>query len=390
VEAKGGTTSKVVSSNTAPEGGGVAKGVGVTVNVHSKETVLSLQTTIKEKETLIQQVTTRLKATASELDQAKVFWKAAQAETSELQRQIRNEKSCRRDESNANKLASDKLGASLAREEARSGKLAEGLKEAEAAVRVLRSERDALQRSLDEARQSWSLERDAAKSAAAKAEALDAQVAAERQCRGKAENELASAKAKIEDDARLWASERETLRRALDEREERWRGERDAMQSKISVAMGEAESVQRRMEMEREEHRSKMIDLEGRVEKERRESGAREDERVRELVSKRQREMDGKERQFKSSASKLLSSELAFESSITCMACLSIMSNPVTCTPCGHSTCSSCYHAAGNTCAECGLVGGSAIPNNALDAVCGKFSLRVQELAGLQQMLRGF
>lgn len=352
--------------------------------------MLSLQTTIKEKETLIQQVTTRLKATASELDQAKVFWKAAQAESSELQRQLRNEKSSRRDESNANKLASDKLRASLAREEARSEKLAEGLKEAEAAARELRGERDALHRNLDEARQSWSLERDAAKSASHKAEVLEAQVAAERQCRRKAESELASAKAKIEDDTRLWASEKVSLRRASDEREERWRGERDAMQIKVSAAMGEAESVQRRMELEREEHRSKMIDLEARVEKERRESGAREDERVRELLSKRQREIDGKERQFKSSASKLLSSELAFESTLTCMACLSIMSNPVTCAPCGHSTCSSCYHASGNTCAECGLEGGVAIPNNALDAVCGKFSLRVRELEGLQQMLRGF
>ena len=34
---------------------------------------------------------------------------------------------------------------------------------------------------------------------------------------------------------RLWASEREAMRRATEEREERWRGERDAMQSKVKL-----------------------------------------------------------------------------------------------------------------------------------------------------------
>lgn len=150
--------------------------------------------------------------------------------------------------------------------------------------------------------------------------------------------------------------------------------------------MEQARSSERRIEAEREEQRSRVADLQGRLERERLEGEKREEERAKELCAKRERQIDAKERSYRGSVALLLSSELAFESSLTCMACLSVMSCPVTCTPCGHSLCAGCFEAAG-TCAECGG-GGGAVPNSALDALCGKFSLRVQELEGLQRALR--
>ena len=45
--------------------------------------------------------------------------------------------------------------------------------------------------------------------------------------------------------------------------------------------------------------------------------------------------------------------EQALESSLTCMACLSIMINPVTLVPCGHNYCQSCASTAAG-CGECG------------------------------------
>ena len=69
---------KVKTSNGVPEGGEVARGVGVTVNYHSKETLLTLQTTVKEKEVILQQITTRLNTTTAELTQVKAYWKATQ------------------------------------------------------------------------------------------------------------------------------------------------------------------------------------------------------------------------------------------------------------------------------------------------------------------------
>ena len=80
-------------------------------------------------------------------------------------------------------------------------------------------------------------------------------------------------------------------------------------------------------------------------------------DKVERQVSKRQRQCDAKERLFKSTVSKLLSAEEALESSLTCMVCLTLMKNPVTLVPCGHSLCSTCARSKSSDkyrCGECG------------------------------------
>ena len=119
--------------------------------------------------------------------------------------------------------------------------------------------------------------------------------------------------------------------------------------------------------------------------------GVQIDEKVEKNVAKRNRLMDSKERLFRTTVSKLLSAEEALESSLTCMVCLSLMNNPVTLVPCGHSVCDHCSRDAsgGMRCGECGsgeTVTG-AVRNEALDVLCGKFAHRMHELAALQKSL---
>ena len=41
------------------------------------------------------------------------------------------------------------------------------------------------------------------------------------------------------------------------------------------------------------------------------------------------------------------------EACLTCMSCLGLLQEPSTCTPCGHTFCSSCLEASGGACTEC-------------------------------------
>jgi hypothetical protein len=91
-------------------------------------------------------------------------------------------------------------------------------------------------------------------------------------------------------------------------------------------------------------------------------------DKVERQVSKRQRQCDAKERLFKSTVTKLLSAEEALESSLTCMVCLTLMRNPVTLVPCGHSLCSTCARSTSSAnyrCGECGPGGAVTAGNQA-------------------------
>ena len=78
------------------------------------------------------------------------------------------------------------------------------------------------------------------------------------------------------------------------------------------------------------------------------------DGKVERMVESQKRRMDGKERQFRCTVDKLLGADEALESSITCMVCLSIMRNPVTLVPCGHSFCETCAQPGAGT-IQCGV-----------------------------------
>jgi hypothetical protein len=85
------------------------------------------------------------------------------------------------------------------------------------------------------------------------------------------------------------------------------------------------------------------------------------------------------------------------ESSLTCMVrvclqvCLSIMKNPVTLVPCGHTVCDgcACAPAGGLRCGECGAGASVAgkVANESLDALSGKYVYRLHELTNLQKVL---
>eukprot|EP00877_Chromochloris_zofingiensis_P000285 jgi/Chrzof1/10257/Cz04g34150.t1 len=126
-----------------------------------------------------------------------------------------------------------------------------------------------------------------------------------------------------------------------------------------------------------------------------------------------QRDWREQEREIASTLAKLLHAEESLASNYTCLACLSIFKDPVTCIPCGHNYCRSCLIAAGGKCQECGQGSSSSdgavdttaysrsissssgssqavvryVPAHDLDRLCSKFEYK---LSALQSMHRVF
>jgi len=86
---------------------------------------------------------------------------------------------------------------------------------------------------------------------------------------------------------------------------------------------------------------------------------------------------------------KLIVSEDASEAAFTCMSCMNLYTDPVTCVPCGHSYCARCLANGGGACEQCGPdIEGQvdAHPNPVLAGLAAKFVFRKQALASLKQM----
>lgn len=71
-------------------------------------------------------------------------------------------------------------------------------------------------------------------------------------------------------------------------------------------------------------------------------------------------------RELRATVARLLHAEEALAPPCTCLSCLSILKQPVTCIPCGHTLCGACYKKEGG-CVECGVKAQAALPNAPLE-----------------------
>eukprot|EP00798_Chlamydomonas_sp_ICE-L_P022861 gene22861-30034_t len=71
---------------------------------------------------------------------------------------------------------------------------------------------------------------------------------------------------------------------------------------------------------------------------------------------------------------KIIHVEESLATNCTCMLCMDVFTNPVTCNPCGHTYCKACFSRNGGRCKECGDTAplGGAQLNPPLDAICSK------------------
>lgn len=91
---------------------------------------------------------------------------------------------------------------------------------------------------------------------------------------------------------------------------------------------------------------------------------------------------------------KLVHAEASFTSNYTCMACLQPYKDPISCVPCGHSYCRTCFRMKDNRCQECqvpGVPGGTRVaqtlPNIALDYLVTKLDFKADVLLQLKQFV---
>lgn len=93
-----------------------------------------------------------------------------------------------------------------------------------------------------------------------------------------------------------------------------------------------------------------------------------------------------KEKELQVAIAKLIVSEEATEASFTCIQCIKIYKEPVTCIPCGHSFCAGCVKSLGH-CSQCGPdLKITHYPNELLDDLASKYMFRKQAIAGLKRM----
>jgi predicted Zn-ribbon and HTH transcriptional regulator len=84
------------------------------------------------------------------------------------------------------------------------------------------------------------------------------------------------------------------------------------------------------------------------------------------------------------SLKKVLAAEEAMEACLTCMSCLELLKDPMTCTPCGHTFCSACLKTTNSECPECGG-GGLPIKLEMLGTLTSKFEFQKQTLNSLHE-----
>lgn len=99
------------------------------------------------------------------------------------------------------------------------------------------------------------------------------------------------------------------------------------------------------------------------------------------------------EKELRATVSKLVHTEQAQEALYTCMACVTLLKNPVACTPCGHTFCYGCLmkgKAGGElVCPECNnLPITGYVENRALEGLVTKYEYRMGALKSLQRMLK--
>jgi DNA repair exonuclease SbcCD ATPase subunit len=91
--------------------------------------------------------------------------------------------------------------------------------------------------------------------------------------------------------------------------------------------------------------------------------------------------------ELRAAVAKINISEEATEASFTCMQCVRLYEQAVTCIPCGHSYCKRCVEEKGY-CTQCGpKVKVSYYPNELLEDLTAKYQFRKQALAGIKYML---
>ena len=86
------------------------------------------------------------------------------------------------------------------------------------------------------------------------------------------------------------------------------------------------------------------------------------------------------------SVKKLTRAAEAVESAVTCMACMGVFKQPVTCVPCGHTYCGECY-VRGGDCPECGADVEHVVEATLLESVASKYEYRLTTLRSLARLV---
>eukprot|EP00474_Spongospora_subterranea_P003100 CRZ03558.1 hypothetical protein [Spongospora subterranea] len=89
--------------------------------------------------------------------------------------------------------------------------------------------------------------------------------------------------------------------------------------------------------------------------------------------------------EVRAAVAKLLNAQETMEGSFTCLVCMKLFNDAMTCVPCGHVVCRAC--SSQELCRECCRPTTSAIPNRNMDALTGKFTYSRVVLSKLKEDL---
>lgn len=150
-----------------------------------------------------------------------------------------------------------------------------------------------------------------------------------------------------------------------------------AQRQKLRVAEGEIETLNKRLQDAQREVDAAQANAD---------SIAATAQAEREAMKARLGRLGKQETELQNATAKLLYAEEAMERELTCMACLNVFEEPVTCIPCGHVYCAKCTDGYEPECQTCDETPTTVVPNERLETLGGKVIFIKKAVAALKAM----
>lgn len=153
------------------------------------------------------------------------------------------------------------------------------------------------------------------------------------------------------------------------------------LEKRLEAAINEKKRLEQKLGFQEEQYNKQFLDAELKW----------QEEKKRLMAAPIMEKLQQREKQVQRTIEKLIKTEKASSSALTCMKCFNLYDRPVTCVPCGHVFCKSCLGEIAKEsrevlCPECESQIDTSVNSEVIDILAGKCEYRKQTLESLRNL----